>query len=108
MESKELTKEEILSLISEFKTEINKNYAKIEFFNEKIAIVSKAVLQGAVPIFDEWEAKGADGMYRNYIVLELSKDKFINKLIEEMDKTDVKIDEKLLNELFLKAINSDK
>ena len=36
MESKELTKEEILSLISEFKTEINKNYAKIEFFNEKI------------------------------------------------------------------------
>ena len=76
-----------------------------EFFNEKITIVSKAVLQGAVPIFDEWEAKGADGMYRNYIVLELSKDKFINKLIEEMGKTDVRIDEKLLNELFLKAIN---
>ena len=44
-------------------------------------------------------------MYRNYIVLELSKDKFINKLIEEMGKTDVRIDEKLLNELFLKAIN---
>ncbi|MGN0033286.1 MAG: hypothetical protein ACI358_05870 [Candidatus Limimorpha sp.] len=36
MESKALTKEEILCLISEFKTEINKNYAKIEFFNEKI------------------------------------------------------------------------
>lgn len=36
MEKRELTKDEILGLIAEFKSEINKNQAKIDFFNEKI------------------------------------------------------------------------
>ena len=36
MEKRELTKDEILGLIAEFKSEIRKNQAKIDFFNEKI------------------------------------------------------------------------
>ena len=36
MENRELTKDEILGLIAEFKSEIRKNQAKIDFFNEKI------------------------------------------------------------------------
>ncbi|MGN1210888.1 MAG: hypothetical protein ACI4TM_04325 [Candidatus Cryptobacteroides sp.] len=80
-----------------------------EFLSEKTQIVSNQVLTGVIPIFDQWEPKDAEGMYRNYIVLELVGSDFINKLREELNKTDnsVKIDEKLLNELFLKAINSN-
>lgn len=36
MEKRELTKDETLGLIAEFKSEIRKNQAKIDFFNEKI------------------------------------------------------------------------
>lgn len=36
MNRRELTKEEITCLISEFKSEIKKNQAKVEFFNTKI------------------------------------------------------------------------
>jgi hypothetical protein len=41
MKSKELTKEEIISLIAEFKSEVNKCLAKIEFYNEKIDELTK-------------------------------------------------------------------
>ena len=50
-------------------------------------------------------------MYRNYVVLELSGDEFIKKLFEAMtdaQASNVKVDEKLLNELFLKAVNAGK
>lgn len=80
-----------------------------QFLSEKTKIVSNQVLTGVVPIFDQWEGKDAEGMYRNYIVLELAGSDYIKKLVEEMNKNNmsgVKIDEKLLNELFLKAINS--
>jgi hypothetical protein len=73
--------------------------------------VSEQVLKGARPIFDQWEPKDAQGMYRNYVVLELSGEAYIKKLIEAMSESkdnSVKIDEKLLNELFMKAINSGK
>ena len=36
MENRELSKEEIIGLIAEFKSEVRKNLAKIDFFNEKI------------------------------------------------------------------------
>lgn len=36
MNKRELTKEEIISLISEFRSEVKKNMAKIDFFNSKI------------------------------------------------------------------------
>lgn len=79
-----------------------------EFLSEKTQIVSKQVLTGVIPIFDQWEPKDAEGMYKNYIVLELSGSDFINKLTEELNKANksVNIDEQLLNELFMKAINS--
>ena len=36
MNKRELTREEIIGLIAEFRSEVKKNTAKIEFFNEKI------------------------------------------------------------------------
>ena len=41
MEHRELSKEEIISLIAEFKSEVRKNLAKIDFFNEKIEELAK-------------------------------------------------------------------
>lgn len=41
METRELSKEEIIGLIAEFKSEVRKNLAKIDFFNEKIDELTK-------------------------------------------------------------------
>ena len=41
MEQRELSKEEIIALIAEFKSEVRKNLAKIDFFNEKIDELTK-------------------------------------------------------------------
>lgn len=41
METRELSREETISLIAEFKSEVRKNLAKIDFFNEKIEQLTK-------------------------------------------------------------------
>lgn len=41
METRELSKEELIGLIAEFKSEVRKNLAKIDFFNEKIDELTK-------------------------------------------------------------------
>lgn len=82
-----------------------------EYLSQKTNLVSEQVLTGARPVFDQWEPKDEKGMYRNYVVLELSGEEFIKKLFEAMNdaqSSNVKVDEKLLNELFLKAINAGK
>lgn len=82
-----------------------------EYLSQKVTLVSEQVLVGARPIFDQFEAKDEQGMYKNYVVLELSAQDFIKKLVEAMsaDKSsNVKIDEALLNEMFIKAINAQK
>lgn len=82
-----------------------------EYLSQKTSLVSEQVLTGARPIFDQWEPKDEKGMYRNYVVLELSGEEFIKKLFEAMNDaqaSNVKVDEKLLNELFLKAVNAGK
>lgn len=80
-----------------------------EYLNSKTDIVSEKLLVGAKVIFDQWEPKDADGMYRNYIVLELSNDDFIKTLLESMkdaQSVDVKVDEDLLDRLFRKAVSA--
>ena len=47
MEKRELSKDEIIGLIAEFKSEVRKNLAKIDFFNEKIEELTK--LLGEAP-----------------------------------------------------------
>jgi len=82
-----------------------------EYLSHKTNLVSEQVLTGARPVFDQWEPKDEKGMYRNYVVLELSGEEFIKKLFEAMNDaqaSNVKVDEKLLNELFLKAVNAGK
>ena len=41
MEKRELSKDEIIGLIGEFKSEIRKNLTKVDFFNEKIEELTK-------------------------------------------------------------------
>ena len=48
MEIRELSKDEIIGLIGEFKSEVRKNLAKIDFFNEKIEELTK--LLGERPV----------------------------------------------------------
>ena len=48
MENRELSKEEIIGLIAEFRSEVRKNLAKIDFFNEKIDELTK--LLGDAPV----------------------------------------------------------
>ena len=48
MENRELSQEEIIGLIAEFRSEVRKNLAKIDFFNEKIDELTK--LLGDAPI----------------------------------------------------------
>ena len=80
-----------------------------EYLSQKTNIVSKQVLVGARPVFEEWEAKDAEGMYRCYVVLEISGEEYIKKLLEAMNENQglskVHVDQDLLHELFLKAIN---
>ena len=48
MENRELSKEEIIGLIAEFRSEVRKNLAKIDFFNDKIDELTKFL--GDAPI----------------------------------------------------------
>lgn len=48
METRNLSREEIISLIADFKSEVRKNLAKVEIFNEKIEELTQ--LLGNVPI----------------------------------------------------------
>ena len=83
-----------------------------EFFSQKCDIVSKQLLVGVRQVFDQWEPKDAEGMHKNYVVLELSADEFIKSLLDSINQSPVasgvKVDEKLLKEIFVKKINSGK
>lgn len=86
--------------------------ASKEFLSQKCTIVSEQLLVGVRTIFDQWEPADADGMHKNYVVLELSAEEFIKKLLDSIEQTQgpkkVNIDKQLLNELFIKQVNSGK
>lgn len=59
MNKRELTKEEIISLISEFRSEVKKNMAKIDFFNAKIEELSSMLnIESTVENADEESKEG--------------------------------------------------
>ena len=86
--------------------------ASKEYLSQKTNIVSNQLLVGVRPIFEQWEPADASGMYRCYVVLEVSGEEYIKKVIESINSTPgakkVNVDQKLLNELFLKTINTAK
>lgn len=86
--------------------------ASKEFLSQKCTIVSEQLLVGVRTIFDQWEPADADGMHKNYVVLELSAEEFIKNLLDSIEQTQgpkkVNIDKQLLNELFIKQVNSGK
>lgn len=58
MYKRELTKEEILGLISEFRSEVKKNLAKIDFFNEKIEDLTVMLKNTVAVVSEEATAEG--------------------------------------------------
>ena len=83
-----------------------------EFLNKKCSSVSQQVLVGVRPIFEQWEPVDAEGKHKIYIVLELSGEEFIKKLLEAIGQSqgtsNVKIDEQLLGDIFNQKVNSGK
>lgn len=71
------------------------------FLSEKSRIAVNQVLKGATIVCDEWTNK--DGQYTNYIVLELKGSDFVKALVKEVNN-EQKVDEELLNTLFMKKI----
>lgn len=61
METRELSKEEIIGLIAEFKSEVRKNLAKIDFLNQKIDELTK--LLGEMPDSISYKATGTRKPY---------------------------------------------
>lgn len=76
--------------------------------NKQFNITVNQVLQGAVPIYDKWAPKDENGMYRNYIVLELNGKSVVDALYKDYvanESNTTKVDKTLLDELFLEAVN---
>ena len=77
------------------------------FLNEKTKITINQTLVGVHPVCDQWTPKDEKGMYRNYLVLELSGSEFLGQLNNELKKSASvqKVDQALLKEKFLQAID---
>ena len=82
MENRELSKEEIICLIAEFKSEVRKNLAKIDFFNEKIDEFTKML--GDMPESVSVGAKPVMSVRKPYPLSEW--DKIIIEVIKENGK----------------------
>jgi hypothetical protein len=52
MEKKALSKDELISLIAEFRSEVKKNLAKIDFFNEKIEELTHLLNETPAEVFN--------------------------------------------------------
>lgn len=94
METRELSKEEIIGLIAEFKSEVRKNLAKIDFFNEKINELTKML--GEMPESVSVEAKPVMSVRKPYPLS--TWDKLIIDLIKENGKPATS------KEIYVKAI----
>jgi len=57
MENRELSREDIIGLIAEFKSEVRKNLAKNDFFNGKIEELSKLLGELPVSVINETPEK---------------------------------------------------
>ena len=105
METRELSKEEIIGLIAEFKSEVRKNLAKIDFFNEKIEELTKML--GEKPDNVTVESKTNNGMRKPYPLSEW--DKIIIDVIKENGKpaTSGEIYEKAMAKAIAMGIKKD-
>ena len=82
METRELSKEEIIGLIAEFKSEVRKNLAKIDFFNEKINQLTEML--GSMPEIKNVEDRKQTGTRKPYPLS--AWDKIIIEVIKENGK----------------------
>ena len=56
----------------------------MDYVSKKITTVSDQVISGARIIFDKWGPKTEEGMFQNYIVLELTAEDFFKKFAESI------------------------
>ncbi len=95
------TTEDYTSALNEGESGMSKS-----FLSEKNKITVEKTLSGATIVCDRWN-KDENGQYTNYIVLELKGQEYLKALYEELSKENGNaIDKKLLEELFIKNINS--
>ena len=81
--------------------------ASKSFFNEKVKISVNKSISGAVIVCDQWHKDEQTGLFTNYVVMELSGEEYLKKLYQELEKnTTIKVNKQLLEELFIKYINS--
>lgn len=83
----------------------------MDYVSKKITTVSDQVISGARIIFDKWGPKTEEGMFQNYIVLELTAEDFFKKFAESIADAELsgeKVDEQLLKDAFSKAVNAGK
>lgn len=77
-----------------------------EATSKQVQTLASQQLTGATQIFDAWLPVDENGMYKNYIVLELKGDEFIDKLYNDYNNAnpDKKLDKKRLDESFEKSL----
>ena len=83
----------------------------MDYVSKKITTVSNQVISGARIVFDKWGLKTDQDMFQNYIVLELTAEEFFKKFAESLadaELSGVKVDEQLLKDAFVKAVNAGK
>ncbi len=79
-----------------------------EMMSRDFQIVAQQQLNGVIQIYDKWAAKDSDGMFRNYVVLELRGDQLIDKLYDKykskQEKSDAK-DKVRLQKIYEKVVS---
>jgi hypothetical protein len=81
--------------------------ASKSYFNEKVKITVNKTVSGAVIVCDQWHKDEQTGLFTNYIVMELSGEEYLKSLYKELGQTTTStINKQLLEELFIKHINS--
>ena len=96
----EQTTEDYSSALTESENVLSKS-----FMSDKTKITVEKSISGATIICDRWN-KDDNGQYTNYIVLELKGTDFLKALMDEIKKDNsADVDNKLLEELFMKNIN---
>ncbi len=81
--------------------------ASKSYFNEKVKITVNKTVSGAVIVCDQWHKDEQTGLFTNYIVMELSGEEYLKSLYKELGQaTTSTINKQLLEELFIKHINS--
>lgn len=76
------------------------------YLSEKTHAVSNLLLTGVRIIYDAWEHDEKTGTYSNYVVVEVSPEDYLSRLLEAVAADpQIQVDQERLKEVFMKAVN---